>query len=210
MENLYPTKEGSIPQTNETSNPPPFETLNSLDFQSGNLYDFPHKGIFQPNSNTLICKTHCCCKFIGLYVMLFGSIFGIIFPIFGIAKNLIVLTIIGSLFFLITIIIGTILFCTITTEVKFTFSHPMVEITVFSVCRKKNKIIEKSEIANIIFEYIDNKKNNRNKDGAYHSLHIMFKNGIQEDYFSFSSSPPCFTKFEVDYFNNEIKRLLQN
>ena len=86
----------------------------------------------------------------------------------------------------------------------------MVEITVFSVCRKKNRIIEKSEIANIIFEYIDNKKNKRNKDGAYHSLHIMFKNGIQEDYFSFNSSPPCFTKYEVDYFNNEIKRLLQN
>ena len=122
---------------------------------------------------------------------------------------MIVFTIIGFLFILITIIIGTILFYTITTEVKFTFSNPMVEITVFSVCRKKNKIIEKSEIANIIFEYIDNKKNNRNKDGAYHSLHIMFKNGIQEDYFSFSSSPPCFTKYEVDYFNNEIKRLLQ-
>ena len=204
MENLYPTKEGYIPQTNETSNPAPFATPNNLDFQSGNLYEFPHKGIFQPNSNTLICKTHCCCKCIGLYVILFGSIFGIVFPTVGIAKNMIVFTIVGSLFFLITIIIGTILFCTITTEVKFTFSNPMVEITVFSVCRKKNRIIEKSEIANIIFEY------NENQRGAYHSLHIMFRNGNQDDYFSFSSSPHCFTKYEVEYFNNEVKRLLQN
>ena len=46
MENLYPTKEGYIPQTNETSNPALFATPNSLDFQSGNLYEFPHKGIF--------------------------------------------------------------------------------------------------------------------------------------------------------------------
>ena len=69
--------------------------------------------------------------------MLFGSIFGIIFPTVGIATNMIVFTIVGYLIFLITIIVGTILFCTITTEVKSTFSNPMVEITVFSVCRKK-------------------------------------------------------------------------
>ena len=139
MENLYPTKEGYIPQSTEASNPAPFEAPNSLDFQSGNLYDFPHKGIFQPNSNTLICKTHCCCKFIGLYVILFGSIFGIIFPIFGIAKNMIVFTIIGSLFFLITIIIGTILFCTITTEVKFTFSNLWLKLLYFQFVEKKIK-----------------------------------------------------------------------
>ena len=63
MENmLNPIDEGLILQTNKTSNPAPIATMGHTDFKPGNLNDFPHKGIFQPNSNTLICKTHCCCK----------------------------------------------------------------------------------------------------------------------------------------------------
>ena len=205
MENIYPNKEGYTSQTKEESNPAPIVIPDIADFQPNNLYKFPHKGIFQPNPNTLICKTNCCYKYIGLYIILFGAFFGIIFPTIGILVKITVFIIVGSLIFLITIIVGIILFCKITIEVKFIFSNPMVEIIASSLCSKKNKIVEKSEIANIILEY-----NNIRQNRVYQSLHIMFKNGLENDYFGFTSNPPCFTKYEVDYFNNEIKRLLNN
>ena len=203
MEDLYPTKKGYIPQSNETSSPAPLITPDNVNFQS-HLYDYPHRGIFQPDSNTLICKTNCCCKYIGLFIMLYGAFFGVLFVPIGIANNKIVFIIIGSSIFSITIIVGIILFFKITTEVKFTFSNPMVEITSSTMCRRKAEILEKTEIANIVFEYIHSQK------GVYQSLHVMYKNGVQNDYFGFKSNPPCFTKYEIDYFNDEIKRLLNN
>ena len=139
MEDLFPTKEGYIPPTNETSSPAPILTPDNINVQQSNLYQYPHKGIFQPDTNTLICKTHCCCKYIGLFIILFGAFFGIIFPTIGIATNMIAFIITGSSIFLVTIIEGIILFCTITTEVKFIFSNPMVEITISAMCSKKQK-----------------------------------------------------------------------
>ena len=73
--------------------------------------------------------------------------------------------------------------------------------------RKRKQIIEKSEIANIIFEHSERQIGGRKR--IFQSLHIMFKNGIQNDYFNFSSNPPCFTKYEVDYFNNEVKKIIR-
>ena len=193
-------------EDNVTLNPAPEITPISETYQkpsnSSDLYSLPHKGIFQPDPNILICKTHCCCKFIGLYVILFGSIFGTVFPTVGILNKMIIFTIIGSIIFSICFIVGICLFCCITTEVHLAFSYPMVEIIVLSVCRKRRQTVHKDEIANIIFEY------NEAQKGAYQSLHIMFSNGTQNDYFGFTSSPPCFTKYETEYFNNEVKRLL--
>ena len=190
---------------NNIDEPAPLVISTKDDYQQkNNLNYFPHKGIFQPEPNTLICKTQCCCKFIGLYVILFGSIFGIVFPTVGIMTNMIVFIIVGTCIFSITIIVGISLFCSITTEVKFTFSKPLVDITISSMCKKKTQIVQMNEIANIIFDY------NESRRGAYHVLHIIFKNGVQNNYFSFRSNPPCFTKYEIEYFNNEVKRLLEN
>lgn len=205
MENLFSKPEGEIlPPTNSPQeDAAPSITPYNQDFSSqNNLNTIPHKGIFQPDPNTLICKAHCCCKFIGLYVILYGSIFGILFPIIGFTKHLIVFTIIGFILFTTCLIVGICLFRCITTEVKFAFSHPMLEITVSSVLRNKKTIVNKNEIGNIIFEYTEARR------GAYHCLHIMFNNGIQEDYFSCKTNPPCFTKYEIEYFNKEIKNLL--
>ena len=203
MEDLYPTKEGYIPQSNETSSPAPFITPDNLDFKS-HLYDYPHKGIFQPDPNTLICKTNCCCKYIGLFIMLYGSLFIVFCVPIGIMENLIGFTIFGFLLFLLTVIVGIILIFKKVNEVKFTFSNRMVEITSSTMCSRKTKILEKTEITNIIFEYNDIQK------GVYQSLHIMYKNGVQNDYFGFKKNLPCFTKYEINYFNKEIKRLLNN
>ena len=132
------------------------------------------------------------------------TIFGIIFPIAGIMKKIIILTVVGLIIFSVCVIVAICLFCLLTTEIKFVFTNSFVEITVSYSCHKKKQIVQKEEIANIIFEYKERKK------GVYHALHIMFKNGIQNDYFSFSSNPPCFTFYEINYFNNEVKRLLKN
>ena len=111
---------------------------------------------------------------------------------------MIIFTIVGSIIFSVCFIVGICLFCCITTEVHLSFSNPMVEIMVLSVCRKKRQIVHKDEIANIIFEY------NEGQEGGHQTLYIMFSNGTQNDYFWCSN----FTKYEMEYFNNEVKRLL--
>ena len=97
---------------------------------------------------------------------------------------------------------GIIVFCLVTIEVKFTFSHPMVEITFSSMCWTKKQFVGKKEITEIFVEYTENKK------GVYQELHIEFNIGIENIYFKLRSRPPCFTKNEVDFFNYEIKKLL--
>ena len=201
------SKENHIHKSNTILDAAPVVATYNRDNQqtnNSNLYSLPHKGIFQPEPNILICKAHCCIKFIGLYIFLYGALFGTIFPAIGIIKHIIVLTVVGFLIFGICVIVAICLSCFLTTEVKFVFSNSVVEIIVSRTCRKNRQIAQKEEIANIIFDYIETPK------GVYQSLHIMFKNGIQNDYFGCKSNPPCFTKYEVEYFNNEVKRLLQN
>ena len=93
----YNEKNGLI-SSNET---PPETAAFSQGFQNGNnnLYNFPHKGIFHPEPNTLICRGNCCYKYVGLYVILYGLGFGCIFIPIGIFTKMIVFTIIGSIFF---------------------------------------------------------------------------------------------------------------
>ena len=79
----------------------------------------------------------------------------------------------------------------------------MVEITVSKMCGTKKQFVEKREITEIFFEYTETEKK-----GTYQALHIKFNNGIENIYFKLKSRPPCFTKNEVDYFNNEMKKLL--
>jgi hypothetical protein len=172
--------------------------------QMYNLDTIPHKGIFQPEPNTLIIKGNCCLKFIGLYIVIFGIFFGITFPAVGIATHFIIFTIIGFTIFGICVIVAIIISCSITTEVQLIFSYPLVEIIVSSLFKKRRQNVNKEEIANIIFDYTPSGR------GVYTSLHIIFKNGNQSDYFGCRSNPPCFTKEEIDYFNNEVKRLLGN
>ena len=204
METLYPMKEGYFPETN--GNPdeaaPVFA---ATPVQNQNyLNTIPHKGIFQPEPNTFIIKPSCCCKFIGLFVFLYGCIFGTIFPAVGIKFKMHVMTIVGFAIFGCATIASICVFCYVTTEVMISFSNGMVEITESSVCRKNKKVVDKREIANILFEYTAAGR------GVHQSLHIIYNNGIQNDYFGNTSNPPCFTKYEVDYFNNEVKRLLEN
>ena len=205
---IYPKEENtSTPYAfpiNKVDAPTPLITNTKIDYQQkNNLDNFPHKGIFQPEPNILICKAPCGCKFIGLYIILFGSIFGIFFPIVGINTKIIVFIIAGTGVFSITIIVGIILFCTTTTEVKFTFSKPLVDITISTLCRQKKQIVQMDEIANIIFDYHEKGRK------VHQELNIIFKNGTQYRYFNFNSSPPCYTKYEIEYFNNEVKRLLE-
>ena len=191
-----------------SSNEAPPETAGfTQGYQDGNnnLYNFPHKGIFHPEPNTLICRGNCCYKYVGLYPILFGLTFGT-FILVGLFSKMIVFIIVGSIIFSASLIVGICLFFNIKTEIKFVVSYPMIEIIASSMCRTNKKIVNISEIANIIFEYEGSTNNN---GGIYQSLHIMYTNGEQKDYFGFTSTPPCFTKYEVDYFNNEIKKLLQ-
>ena len=182
----------------------PFAPENNPDFSSQYINIYSHKGIFHPEPNIFICKAHCCCKYIGLYMILFCSFFVIFFPVIGFTNNLIVLINIGFLIFLVNCIIGILLLCLNTIEVKFTFSLPMVEITTSSMCITKTQIVEKSEISDIFFEYTEK------QNGIYEALHIKYNSGIENTYFNISSRPPCFIKDEVDYFNHEIKKLLNN
>ena len=177
-------------------------------FQDGNnnLYNIPHKGISQPESNTLICRGNCCYRYVGLYPILFGLGFGCILIPVGIFTKTIVFIIVGSLIFLAALIVGICLLCKINVEIKFVVSYPMIEIINSSMCKNNRKIVNISEIANITFEY---EVSNTRKKSIYQSLHIIYTNGEQTDYFGFRSSPPCFTKEEVDYFNNEMKKLLR-
>ena len=194
------------PQINNNNNAAPVAiNANNNDQNNIDLNYFPHKGIFQPKPNILICKVHCCCKFIGLYVILFGLIFAIVFPTVGILNKKIIFTIIGIIIFSICLIVSIILFCLVTTEVKFIFNEVSVNIIISKVCQKREQIVPKEEIANIIFDY-----EIQEKGKVYQELHIMFKNGIQYNYFGFSSNPPCFTKYEIIYFNKEVKKLLEN
>ena len=191
-----------------SSNEAPPETAGfTQGYQDGNnnLYNFPHKGIFHPEPNTLICRGNCCYKYVGLYPILFGLTFGT-FILVGLFSKMIAFIIVGSIIFSASLIVGICLFFNIKTEIKFVVSYPMIEIIASSMCRTNKKIVNISEIANIIFEYEGSTNNN---GGIYQSLHIMYTNGEQKDYFGFTSTPPCFTKYEVDYFNNEIKKLLQ-
>ena len=194
------------PSVNDPSNEafPQITTFNQ-EFQQGNnnLYNFPHKGIFHPEPNTLICRGNCCYKYVGLYPILYGLGFGCTFIPIGIFTKMIVFTIIGSIIFLASLIVGICLCYNIKTEIKFVVSYPMIEIIASSMCITNKKIVNISEIGNIIFEYEGSKNNS-----IYQSLHIMYTNGEQTDYFGFSSKPPCFTKYEVNYFNNEIRNLL--
>ena len=166
--------------------------------------DCTYEGILHPEPNIYICKIHCCIKFIGLYIFLFGCIFGITFPLVGFTTKLIIFTVTGFTIFFICLIIAILISCLLTIEVKFTFIYSTVEIITSSVCWSKKKIVDIKEIADIYFEYTQKGR------GVYHSLHIRFKNGIENSYFNLNSRPPCFTKYEVDYFNNEVKRLLEN
>ena len=194
---------------NEFPNEAPPESVDfNQRFQDGNnnLYNIPHKGIFQPEPNTLICRGNCCYRYVGLYPILFGLGFGCIFIPVGIFTKMIVFIIIGSLIFLAALIVGICLLCKINVEIKFVVSYPMIEIINSSICKNNKKIVNISEIANITFEY---EVSNTRKKSIYQSLHIMYTNGEQTDYFGFRSSPPCFTKEEVDYFNNEMKKLLR-
>ena len=194
---------------NEFPNEAPPESVDfNQRFQDGNnnLYNIPHKGIFQPEPNTLICRGNCCYRYVGLYPILFGLGFGCIFIPVGIFTKMIVFIIIGSLIFLAALIVGICLLCKINVEIKFVVSYPMIEIINSSMCKNNRKIVNISEIANITFEY---EVSNTRKKSIYQSLHIMYTNGEQTDYFGFRSSPPCFTKEEVDYFNNEMKKLLR-
>ena len=118
---------------------------------------------------------------------------------------MIVFIIVGSFIFSASLIVGICLFYNINVEIKFVVSYPMLEIIASSMLKTNKKIVSISEIENIFFEYEDSKNNN---SGIYQSLHIMYTNGEQKNYFGFNSSPPCFTKYEVDYFNNEIRNLL--
>ena len=194
---------------NEFPNEAPPESVDfNQRFQDGNnnLYNIPHKGIFQPEPNTLICRGNCCYRYVGLYPILFGLGFGCIFIPVGIFTKMIVFIIVGSLIFLAALIVGICLLCKINVEIKFVVSYPMIEIINSSMCKNNKKIVNISEIANITFEY---EVSNTRKKSIYQSLHIMYTNGEQTDYFGFRSSPPCFTKEEVDYFNNEMKKLLR-
>ena len=204
METLYPMKEGYFPETNgNPDDAAPVYPATPVQNQNY-LNTIPHKGIFQPEPNTFICRPSCCCKFIGLFVFLYGCIFGTIFPAVGIKAHMPVMTIVGFAILGCATIASICVFCLVTTEVMISFSNGMVEITESSVCRKNKKIVDKHEIANILFEYTAAGK------GVYQSLHIIYNNGIQKNYFGCTSNPPCFTKYEVDYFNNEVKRLLEN
>ena len=189
--------------------PPPSGDFNQ-GFQldgNNNLYNYPHKGIFHPEPNTLICRGNCCFKYVGLYPMLFGLGFGCTFIPIGICTKMIAFTIVGSIIFLATLIVGICLACKINVEVKFVVSYPMIEIITSSLFTSKSKIVNISEIGNIIFEY--KFSYTKKRGGIYQSLHIMYTNGEQTDYFGFNTSPPCFTQYEVDYFNKEIKKLLR-
>ena len=173
---------------------------------NNNLYNIPHKGIFQPEPNTLICRANCCYKYIGLYPILFGLGFGCAFIPVGIFSKIIVFTIVGSLIFLAALIVGICLLYKINVEIKFVVSYPIIEIINSSMFKSNTKIVNISEIGNIIFEY---EASNTKKKSIYQTLHIIYTNGEKTDYFGFRSSPPCFTKEEVDYFNFEIKKLLR-
>ena len=208
MSYLY-EENGLTPSVNDSPNeaPPEVPTF-TQGFQNGNnnLYYYPHKGIFHPEPNTLICRGNCCYKYIGLYPILFGLGFGCTFIPIGIFTKMIVFTLVGSLIFLPALIVGICLAYKINVEVKFVVSYPMIEIITSSMLKTNKKIVNISEIGNIIFEY--DASNISGRGSIYQSLHIMYTNGEQTDYFGFSSTPPCFTRYEVDYFNNEIKKLL--
>ena len=197
----------NIDYTKNSYTTSPFNSDNNPDFQNQNDFNsFPHKGIFHPEPNIFICKAHCCCKYLGFFIILYGSIFLIIFPLIGILCKIIALIIVGSAMFLGSLIAAIIIFNTVTIEVKFTFSHPMVEIISSSMCKKKRLFVEKMEISEIFFEYTETNK----KKGIYQALHIKFNNGNENTYFKIKSNPPCFTKYEVNYFNNEMKKLLSS
>ena len=79
----------------------PFNSEENTDFfNQNNFNNVPQKGIFHPEPNIFICKAHCCCKYIGLFIILYGLFFGIVFPLIGIIKNIIAFTIFGSVIFL--------------------------------------------------------------------------------------------------------------
>ena len=183
----------------------PFVSENNPDFLSQYINIYTHKGIFHPEPNIFICKAHCCCKYLGLFIILYGSIFAIVFPLTGILCNIFAFIIVGPSILLGCLIAAIIIFNTVTIEVKFTFSHPMVEIISSSMCKKKRLFVEKMEISEIFFEYTET-----NKKGIYQALHIKFNNGNENTYFKIKSNPPCFTKYEVNYFNNEMKKLLSS
>jgi len=188
---------------------PPVSGDFNREFQdiNNNLYNIPHKGIFHPEPNTFICRGNCCYRYVGLYPILFGLGFGLVFIPTGIAIKIIVFTLVGAIIFLAGLIVGICLSCKIKIEIKFVVSYPMIEISASSMCKTDKNIINISEIENIIFEYKES--NTTSRKGVYHSLNIKYINGEQTNYFGFRSSPPCFTKQEVEYFNNEIKKLLR-
>ena len=196
---------GITPSMNEFTEESAPETAAFSQPENSNLYNFPHKGIFHPEPNILICRGNCCYKYVGLYPILFGLIFACSFIPVGIASNMIVFILVGTLIFSASLIVGICLLCKINTEVKFVVSYPMIEIINSSLFKTNKKIVNISEIGNVIFEY---EVSGNSNSGIYQSLHIMYTNGEQKDYFGFTSTPPCFTKYEVEYFNNEIRKLL--
>ena len=135
---------------------------------NNNLNNIPHKGIFHPEPNTLICKGNCCYKYAGIYPILFGLGFGCLFIPLGITTKLIAFTLVGSIIFSASLIVGICLLCNIKIEIKFVVSYPMIEIIVSSMCISNKKVVSISEIENIIFEYKDK------INYIYQSLHIMY------------------------------------
>jgi len=192
---------GLTTPTNEAPPETPFYSQGN-----NNLNNIPHKGIFQPEPNTLICRGNCCYKYMGLFFILFGLIFGCSFIPIGVSTNMIVFTIVGSFILSVFLIVGICLFYNIKTEIKFVVSYPMIEIIDSSMCKTNKKVVNISEIRSIIFEY---GASDNSDGGIYQSLQIMYTNGEQTNYFGFTSSPPCFTQYEVEYFNNEIQKLLR-
>ena len=157
-----------IPSMNEPSEGvSPENAYFSQGFQQGNKNLF--KGIFHPEPNILICKGNCCYRYIGLYPILFGLGLGCTFIPVGIATKFIVFILVGILIFSASLIVGICLLYKINIEVKFVISYPMIEIINSSMCKANKKIVNISEIGNIIFEYEVSKESRNRRKSIYQS-----------------------------------------
>ena len=67
--------------------------------ENNNLNNIPHKGIFHPEPNILICRANCFYKYLGFYLILFGLFFVCLFIPLGIHSKVYDLALIGSIFF---------------------------------------------------------------------------------------------------------------
>ena len=116
--------------------------------------------------------------------------------------NLSPFILLGIINIMISVIYVICCFCINAVELQLLFSNFEVEITEKFVCRKKKQIVQKEEIDDIKFVYYHHRRK-----GTIYNLHITFKNGEIKKYFKYS---PHFTSYEVEYFNDEVRRLLDN